>query len=816
MQLWNLISENQHLSFRICERFEGVPTWNAELEVLYVLEGNDLSCTVGDRTYRLNREDFIVFNPYEIHSISAENCRTLSLFIFPTLLNLKSGMQWEDRIFCCSADLSAPQEWYQGVRRLIANILLMLCQEARLSEYQIYGDALDLLGVFEENFLVKKRRPAGRGQNVVEHLQRVVRYMDENYMENLTLTGVAKTEYLSTNYLSHLFRSYLRTSFVQYLRMLRLNHAYADLINTDLSITEIAMKNGFASATVFIRYFGDVYGKTPAKFRKSREAKQYYQHPTPDEDDAAFFALTRHATYVIGQTAYLRKNIENRDIVVDCTKRGLRRPQTWNRLMNVGWAKEALLAPVQQQITRTREELGFRMIRFHGIFDYDMYIYNVDENGEVFYNFGYLEMLLDYFVSNELCPFIEFGFIPPALASDGRAYYNHFSYICLPNDLGRWTALVEATLRHCINRYGIKEVLRWRFTLFNSVYVYYGCISEDDWWTLWQRTYTVLKSVHRELCFGLNDDLGLFGSQYTRFWDYLEQGMKSGCAPDFLSLQCFYGDYYATGDLAFGKVYTQKEMPLPHSADENYLTHKLDELYETMCRYHAEQLPVWFEAWNSTVWQRDSCNDGCFKSAFIVKNILENEGRLEAFGHWTLSDFMEEVPHNPAIFHGGYGILTYNGIPKPGYYAMQMLYQLGDGCIGRGDGWYVTCDGEDIKLLLYHYYHYDLLYQRHYSLKSDGIFKFQNSISFRICLKHMAPGNYTVTTQSISQENGSSYDTWLYMGAPDRLTFAQLEYIKQVSKPRIETHIESIGESYLLETKLRSHEVQLITIHRMH
>ena len=57
--------------------------------------------------------------------------------------------------------------------------------------------------------------------------------------------------------------------------------------------------------------------------------------------------------------------------------------------MNIGWAKEALLAPIQQQILQAARELGFRQIRFHGIFDDDMYIYGEDEQGNVVCNFNY-------------------------------------------------------------------------------------------------------------------------------------------------------------------------------------------------------------------------------------------------------------------------------------------------------------------------------------------------------------------------------------------------------------------------------------------
>ncbi len=594
MQLWNLIQENRHISFRLSELFDGNPTWNAELEILYVLSGS-ITCMVRGISYHLEKESFIVFNPYEMHSTSGQQCKTISLFVFSSLFSLDENKYSDEMIFCCTEDASVPEACYEEIRQRLADILLMFYQKNTIDIYHLYGNVLNLLSVLNENFCSKRDNILNKERSTTEHMQKILRYMDEHYMENLTLTQVAQTEFISANYLSHLFRRYLNTSFVQYLRMLRLNHAYSDLVNTKQSVTEIAMRNGFSNSTAFIQYFRDVYGKTPAKFRRDTDRGNYYRQ-TIFTDDENLHALTSHATHVMRSTSLLRNNVETRNAVIDCGREGRVRGQSWNELMNVGWAKEVLLAPLQQQILHVAHTLGFRTIRFHGIFDEDMYIYHEEENGTVFYNFNYMEMLLDFLIGNGLTPFLELGFIPHKLASNKTKYYDHQSSICLPNDIEKWKKLVENTIRHCINRYGIRQVRRWRFTLFNSVYVYYNCISEEDWWTLWYATRQAIKQVNPTLKFGLNDDLGLLNPTYTRFWSYLDRSVKMGSIPDFLAFQCFFGDYYASGDLSFGMVYDQKEMPLPHSPDENYLAHKLDDLENELMRRHLGHLPVLFEA----------------------------------------------------------------------------------------------------------------------------------------------------------------------------------------------------------------------------
>lgn len=55
-------------------------------------------------------------------------------------------------------------------------------------------------------------------------------------------------------------------------------------------------------------------------------------------------------------------------------------------------------------------------------------------------------------------------------------------------------------------------------------------------------------------------------------------------------------------------------------------------------------------------------NDTCFKSAYIIKNIIDNYDRLDAFGYWLLTDFHEEYLMSKNLFHGGLGMLAYQQI----------------------------------------------------------------------------------------------------------------------------------------------------------
>lgn len=89
---------------------------------------------------------------------------------------------------------------------------------------------------------------------------------------------------------------------------------------------------------------------------------------------------------------------------------------SWRRLMNIGYARDGLIGTVQEQIKRAKREIGFTDLRFHGIFDDDMHIYQQNEDGSPWYNFTYADLLFDFILSVGLHPYVELGFVPSKMA----------------------------------------------------------------------------------------------------------------------------------------------------------------------------------------------------------------------------------------------------------------------------------------------------------------------------------------------------------------------------------------------------------------
>src|ERR1051326_6191770 len=91
-------------------------------------------------------------------------------------------------------------------------------------------------------------------------------------------------------------------------------------------------------------------------------------------------------------------------------------------------------------------------------------------------------------------------------------------------------------------------------------------------------------------------------------------------------------------------------------------------------------------------------------AAYVVMANLEGGQGVESLSYWTFTDVFEELGAGDTCWHGGFGMISFQGLPKPTYHAYRFLNQLGREKLAQSDGHVVTrhADGR-IATLLYHY-----------------------------------------------------------------------------------------------------------------
>lgn len=92
-------------------------------------------------------------------------------------------------------------------------------------------------------------------------------YMEKNFGNSITLDELARLTNYSRRHFTRLFREHFATSPMNYLNKIRMKNASHLLSTSNLSIADIAAKNGFSDSGFFSRSFKTYWGKTPGEYR---------------------------------------------------------------------------------------------------------------------------------------------------------------------------------------------------------------------------------------------------------------------------------------------------------------------------------------------------------------------------------------------------------------------------------------------------------------------------------------------------------------------------------------------------------------------
>lgn len=107
-------------------------------------------------------------------------------------------------------------------------------------------------------------------QKNILYLSEVVSYIESSYQHKITLAGLAKKASMSEITLYRMFKKAFSMSPVNYILSVRVAAARRLLTETELDISEIAWRTGFADSNYFSRTFKKIIGFSPRSYRKQQ------------------------------------------------------------------------------------------------------------------------------------------------------------------------------------------------------------------------------------------------------------------------------------------------------------------------------------------------------------------------------------------------------------------------------------------------------------------------------------------------------------------------------------------------------------------
>ena len=128
-----------------------------------------------------------------------------------------------------------------------------------------------LLGQLEATMLAREQQIVPRREaSPAELVDNVMIYLRENYDKPIDFSAIATMQAISPSYLTRLFHDRVGTSPSKYLTDYRMNMARKLLMDSQLSVREIAERVGYPDPFHFSKSFKNLFGVSPAQYREGK------------------------------------------------------------------------------------------------------------------------------------------------------------------------------------------------------------------------------------------------------------------------------------------------------------------------------------------------------------------------------------------------------------------------------------------------------------------------------------------------------------------------------------------------------------------
>ena len=454
----------------------------------------------------------------------------------------------------------------------------------------------------------------------------------------------------------------------------------------------------------------------------------------------------------------------------------------WEHTVGSDHAPVALRADWQRHLKRAHKELGFQHVRFHGLLSDDMGTVTREKNS-LHYSFLNSDQVFDFLLSIDMKPFVELSFMPGALASGTKTVFHYRGNITPPKNYTQWATLIDRLVRHCVERYGKSEVEKWFFEVWNKPNL-------KRFWTGTQRDYFRLYRYTAEAIKKISPAFKVGGPATARSeWieDFVDFCERNDVPADFVSTHYYPNDGFGSDPTELQLFKSQRGI--------------MREVAQNT-RSQARNRPVYYTEWNTSSHLGDPLHDEPYAAAAIASTIMEANGLVEGYSFWTFSDIFEEHRFPSKPFHGGFGLLTVHGIPKPTYRVFELLHDLGDRQ-SLVDGLHETVDCSVIQKKS----SVTVLLSNH---TTPGHSIEMEQIEIRL---DNAREPVSASIRRVDAEHANAKRIWEEMGQPESLSDKDVERLEAASQVKVEKQSIRFNDGAIfLKTSLPAHGVASITI----
>ena len=247
-----------------------------EIEITYVKEGS-MHYRINNRSFHLKEGDIIFCNSNALHSGEMENqedCSYIPITFDPKLIYgfFQSTIctRYVDPVIqnlaVCAVHIDYSEKWHETFRDRMLEVISLDKKKPDFYELDISIRMQLLWRLLVEHL---PHQPVSTASDFTEYerIRRILSYIEQNYMNQITLDDISEHIHLCESECTRLFKRHMNTTLFSFLQEYRIERSL-EYLNTKESISSIAEKTGFSDSNYYSKVFAKVKGCSPREYRK--------------------------------------------------------------------------------------------------------------------------------------------------------------------------------------------------------------------------------------------------------------------------------------------------------------------------------------------------------------------------------------------------------------------------------------------------------------------------------------------------------------------------------------------------------------------
>ena len=250
--------------------------WHIDVEMVYILEGC-IRIGVNKESKILRKGEMAIFSSKDIHYYDSRDMHSIiiALIFHPEIIGSPRGWPENQRFNEPYIDKELFKNLDEQTHSSIVETFQIILKEIdeKKTFYSLYVKgriselcalALRHFPIYDVIFSKESHKPSN-----IQKIQYAIQYLENNYMNEISLSDISEKANFSPCYFSRLFNSFTGINFKSYLSKVKIDKAENLIKTSDKSIIDISYECGFNSIRTFNRIFKSAKGCQPSDIRKA-------------------------------------------------------------------------------------------------------------------------------------------------------------------------------------------------------------------------------------------------------------------------------------------------------------------------------------------------------------------------------------------------------------------------------------------------------------------------------------------------------------------------------------------------------------------